>query len=83
MDQFSPQALAQGNTFWQALKDRMTPTSMGLLGNGAVSNAAQTMQARPYDLYVREAMAMGQQPMSQEQFMQMQMQGQMQPKSLL
>jgi hypothetical protein len=72
MDPFSPQALAQGNTYWQALKDRFAPSPMGLLGSGAVQNAAQSMQNRPYQLYVQEAMAMGQQPMSPEQFMQSQ-----------
>jgi hypothetical protein len=82
MDQFSPQALAQGNSYWQAIKDRITPTSMGLLGGGAAQNAAQSMQGRPYQLYVQEALALGEQPMSPEQFMQ-QMQQRQQPRSLL
>jgi hypothetical protein len=81
MDQFDPRQMAQQNTFWQALKDRMTPTSMGLLGGGAVQNAAQSMQNRPYQIHVQEAMALGQQPMTPEQFMQMQQR--QQPRSLL
>jgi hypothetical protein len=48
------------------------------LGSGMVQQAAQIMQSRPYQLHVAEAKAMGQQPMSPEQFLQ-----QMQPKGLL
>jgi hypothetical protein len=72
MDQFDPRQMAQQNTFWQALKDRMTPSPMGLLGGGAVQNAAQAMQNRPYELYRQQAMALGEQPMTPEQFMQTQ-----------
>jgi hypothetical protein len=72
MDQFDPRQMAQQNTFWQALKGRITPTSMGLLGGGAVQNAAQAMQGRPYQLHVQESLATGQQPMTPEQFMQTQ-----------
>lgn len=39
------------------------------LGNGMVQQAAQSMQGRPYQLHVQEAQALGQQPMTQEQFM--------------
>ena len=39
------------------------------LGTGMVNQAAQTMQSRPYQLHVQEAQAMGQAPMTQEQFM--------------
>jgi hypothetical protein len=74
MDQFDPRQAAQQNSFWQALKDRVTPTSMGLLGGGAVQNAAQAMQGRPYQLYLQQAMALGEQPMTPEQFMQTQQQ---------
>lgn len=46
--------------------------AQGLLGGGGVQGAMQAMQSRPYQLHVQEAKAMGQQPLSPEQFMQMQ-----------
>ena len=45
---------------------------------GVAQNAAAMMQSRPYQLHLQEAKAMGQQPMTPEQFMQM-MQGKQQP----
>lgn len=39
------------------------------LGNGMAQQAAQTMASRPYQLHVQEAQALGQQPLTQEQFM--------------
>lgn len=45
------------------------------LGSGMVKQAARTMQSRPYQLHVQEARAMGQQPMSPEQFLAQQSSG--------
>lgn len=39
------------------------------VGSGMVAQAARTMQNRPYQLHVQEAKAMGEQPMTPEQFM--------------
>lgn len=39
------------------------PQPMGMVGN-----AAQAMQSRPYQLHVQEAQAMGQTPMTPQQF---------------
>lgn len=64
------------NGFIQSLLARITPQS--LLGSGAAQQSAQVLQSRPYMLHVQEARALGQQPMTPEQFMQSQ-----QPKGLL
>ena len=40
-----------------------------MLGSGMAQQAAQIMQSRPYQLHMQEAQAMGQQPMTPEQFM--------------
>jgi hypothetical protein len=42
----------------------------GLLGSGAAQQAAAILQSRPYQLHVQEARAMGQEPLTLEQFMQ-------------
>jgi hypothetical protein len=47
---------------------------MGLLGSGMAQNAASAIQSRPYMQHLAEAKALGQQPMTPEQFMQMQQQ---------
>ncbi len=82
-DPFSPEALAQGNTYGGALKDRLmqmaqllkaTPGAQQAQASpqlgGMAGNAQQAMQNIPYMRYVQEAQAMGQQPMTPEQFMQ-------------
>ena len=38
------------------------------MGTGMVEQAAQILQSRPYQLHVQEAQAMGQQPMSPQDF---------------
>jgi hypothetical protein len=38
------------------------------LGNGMAAQAAQVMQSRPYQMHVQEAKAMGEPPMSPEEF---------------
>ena len=81
-DPFSPQALAQGNTYGGALKDRLmqmaqllkaTPGALQAQATpqlgGMAGNAQQTLQNIPYMRYVQEAQAMGQQPVSQQEFM--------------
>jgi hypothetical protein len=68
-----PRALAEQNSFWQALKARLVP--QGLLGQGMVQSASQSLQSRPYMLHVQEARAMGQEPMTPEQFQQSQRRG--------
>ena len=40
-----------------------------MLGSGMAQQAAQGMQSQPYRLHVQEAQALGQQPMTPEQFM--------------
>jgi hypothetical protein len=42
---------------------------MGLLGSGMAQNAASAIQSRPYMQHLAEAKALGQQPMTPEQFM--------------
>lgn len=84
MDQFNPQALAQGNTYGQAFKDRLAELlGSNSMGNGMAQNAAAAMQNRPYQLHTQEAQAMGQQPMSLEQFIQMSRQQQPARRGLL
>ncbi len=39
------------------------------LGSGMAQQAAQQMQNRPYQMHVQEAQAMGQTPMTPQQFM--------------
>jgi hypothetical protein len=60
----------------EALKRMLTgaaaPQGQGLLGSGMAAQGAQTLQSRPYMLHVQEARAMGQEPMTPEQFMRMQ-----------
>ena len=82
MDPLSPQALQQGNTYGQAVKDRIAQLLRMSPGagqaqaqpqmGGMAGNAQQVIQSRPYQLHVQEAQAMGQQPMSPQQFMQSQ-----------
>lgn len=48
------------------------------MGNGMVQQALQTLGGRGYQLHVQEAQAMGQQPLSQEEWAKQQ-----QPKGLL
>lgn len=47
-----------------------TQAPQGLLGSGMVQQAAQIMQSRPYQLHVQEAQALGQTPLTPQQFMQ-------------
>jgi hypothetical protein len=68
-DPLSPQSLAAQNTYWQALKDRVLPQQpQGLLGPGMAQQAAAILQSRPYQLHVQEARALGQTPLTPEQF---------------
>jgi hypothetical protein len=41
----------------------------GLLGSGMAQAAAAMMQSRPYQIHVQEAQALGQTPLTPEQFM--------------
>jgi hypothetical protein len=55
----------------QGLLARILPQGMmGLLGSGMAQNAAASIQSRPYMQHLAEAKALGQQPMTPEQFMQ-------------
>lgn len=47
----------------------MAQQAQPMLGSGMAQQAAQIMQSRPYQLHMQEAQAMGQQPMTPEQFM--------------
>ncbi len=42
---------------------------LGLLGSGMAGQAAQVLQSRPYQLHVQEMQALGQQPMTPDQFL--------------
>jgi hypothetical protein len=68
----SRQALAAQNSFGQALLGRLMPWAgkpAGLLGAGMAQTAtAQTLQSRPYQIHVQEAQALGQTPLTPEQF---------------
>lgn len=41
-----------------------------MLGSGGAYQAAQALQTRPYQIHVQEAKAMGEQPLTPEQFAQ-------------
>ena len=70
-DPLSPQALAAQNTYLQALKDRIFPQqAQSLLGSGAAQQTAALLQSRPYQLHVQEMQALGQTPLTPEQFQQ-------------
>jgi hypothetical protein len=45
------------------------PSAQGLLGTGLAEQAAQVLQSRPYQMHVQEMKALGQQPMTPEQFL--------------
>lgn len=47
------------------------PAEQAPLGQGMAKQAAAILQSRPYQLHVQEMQALGQQPMTPEQFMQM------------
>lgn len=47
---------------------RSDPQPQGLLG-GMAGQAAQVLQSRPYQMHVQEMKALGQQPMTPEQFL--------------
>jgi hypothetical protein len=69
MDQYTaPTSFAQG------LLGRLMPwarqSPQGLLGSGMAQNAAASIQSRPYMQHLAEAKALGQQPLTPEQFMQ-------------
>lgn len=89
MDQFSPLALQQANTYSGALKDRLVELlrsspmakvaqASPVMGagqpamGGMVGQAQQTLQNLPYQRYVQEMQAQGQQPLGIQQFMQQQ-----------
>lgn len=64
-----PKALAAQNTYWNALMHRLMP-GRGMQNMGLLGNAAGIAQSRPYMMHVQEAQALGQEPMSPEQFQQ-------------
>lgn len=59
-------SLAAQNTFMGALLGRLMPTAP--LGTGMAAQAAAILQSRPYQLHVQEAKALGQTPLTPEQF---------------
>lgn len=74
-------ALAAQNSFTRAILGRLLPQSaQGLLGAGMAQGAANVLQSIPYQRHLQEAAALGQPPMSPEQFQQMMQQ---KPKGLL
>lgn len=69
-----PRALAKQNGYLDAIRQRLGMGGgqpSGLLGNGMAQGAANAMQMDPYRKHVQEAQALGQQPMTPEQFRQM------------
>lgn len=63
--QMPPQGMPQQGIPPQGMAQQAQP----MLGSGMAQQAAQIMQSRPYQLHMQEAQAMGQQPMTPEQFM--------------
>jgi len=61
-----PKALASQNTIMGALLGRLLPAIP--LGSGMAAQAADILQSRPYQLHVQEARALGQTPLTPEQF---------------
>jgi len=59
-------SLAAENTFMGALLGRLMPTPP--LGNGMAAQAAAVLASRPYQIHVQEAQALGQTPLTPEQF---------------
>ena len=53
--------------FWKAITG-----GGGILGAGMAQDAAKVLQSRAYQLHVQEAKALGQTPLTPEQFMQQQ-----------
>jgi hypothetical protein len=71
------QITAPGQTsFAQGLLGRLMPWAkqapQGLLGSGMAQNAAALIQSRPYQMHVQESRALGQQPLTPQQFHQTQ-----------
>lgn len=79
MDNLSPEALKQDNTYTKAIKDRLVQMLRMSPGagqaqaapamGGMAGQAQQTLQNIPYQRYLQEMQAQGMQPMSQQQFM--------------
>lgn len=76
IDPLSAQALAAQNTYPAAVADRLRQlfggNGLGMLGTGAAGQAATALSNLGYQRHVQEAQALGQQPMSPEQWMQQQ-----------
>lgn len=69
----SPQALASQNTLMRALMERILPQNrLAMVGQGMAANAGAAINGRAYQQHVQEATALGQQPMTPEQFAVMQ-----------
>lgn len=69
----SAQALAGQNSLTRALLDRVLPQNrLAAVGQGLAGNAGAAINGRAYQMHVREATALGQTPMSPEQFAAMQ-----------
>ena len=71
-----PRALAAQNSYLDAIKQRLgmgggLGAPAGLLGSGMAQGAAASLQMDPYRKHVQEAQALGQPPMTPEQFRQM------------
>ena len=70
----SQHALKKQNSFLDAFLQRASGGMMGGPQVQPILGAQQAMQSRPYQLHVQEAQAMGQQPMSPQEFEMMQKQ---------
>jgi hypothetical protein len=69
----SAQALAAQNSLARALMGRVLPNNMlNILGSGMASNAGSALSSAAYRNHVREAQALGQTPMTPQQFQAMQ-----------
>lgn len=64
-----PRALAAQNSLTRAVLGRMLPQNMlSVLGSGLAGNAASAINGTAYRQHVAEMMALGQTPLTPEQF---------------
>lgn len=64
-----PRALASQNSLTRAILGRMLPQNMlSVLGSGMAGNAASAINGTAYRNHVAEMQALGQTPLTQEQF---------------
>lgn len=68
----NPAALARQNSMMGAIGGRLGQMGAGMFGGGMAGQGVQTLQARPYQLYVQTMQAQGLQPLPPEEWMKQQ-----------